>query len=105
MYGNLSKNVYEFICEIAESEMTNDRQAVAWLLEEASMSKPLWKSQPDHYQWWDEYYEVYQFGDKLIAIPCATTSGDMSAEERGWNLNFDDIYFVTPRLVTTMVYD
>jgi len=49
----------------------------------------------DHHRHWTNETAVIQVGDKYIAFETAFTTGDMSAEEKGWEWD-GEIWFVEP---------
>jgi len=50
----------------------------------------------DSYRWWDEMTCVKKIGNKYFSYTWAITTGDMSANEAGWEFDFDSLIEVEP---------
>lgn len=39
---------------------------------------------PDTHRWWTEFIGIYKIGDRYFGVIDATSDGDMTASEKGW---------------------
>lgn len=55
-------------------------------------------------RWWNEYFTVVKIGDKHIGFVDASTTGDSSPSEVGFEFDPSTICEVVPRTITTIKY-
>lgn len=55
-------------------------------------------------RWWDNIFVVQEINGKLIGFEWATTTGDDSPYDKGWEFDEDSICFVEPYEVTITKY-
>lgn len=51
----------------------------------------VWEGERDSHRWWDCFTCVVEVGNKLFSFENATTTGDESAEDKGWEFDWDTV--------------
>jgi hypothetical protein len=57
----------------------------------------------DERRWWTETFNVTEINGRLIGWYGAKTTGDASAEERGWEFEPTEVHFVERRTKTVVI--
>lgn len=78
---------------------TTDRDIV-----ETIMESEIWRGEHDSHRWWSTFFGVAKVDGMLIGFEGAETTGDESAEDKGWEFDEGSICEVEVVEVTTIVY-
>lgn len=74
------------------------------LIETLRDPKAVWKGGEEQHRWWACYTKVVEIDGMLIGFQDARSSGDMSAQERGWEFDPKSVFEAEAKEVTTTVY-
>ena len=76
---------------------TTDKSIVETIRE----GKHVWSGDESSRRWWTDCFTVVDVGGMLIGFDDAKTTGDESAEDRGWEFDQESICEVRSKEVTT----
>lgn len=76
------------------------------MLEEAlTCADTVFEQQSGSHRWWNDVFKVVEIDGTLIGFTDADCTGDQSARERGWSIDWDTLCEVVRKEVMTTVYE
>ena len=88
-----TEEIIDFLKEEYEKKYNvpnaTDKELVEWLgeLRDGAVHKEVCTT----HRWWYDWFFIVKIGDKLIGYDWATTTGDMTPRECGWEFDFDTL--------------
>lgn len=64
----------------------------------------VYKSKGDRHRWWTQYFVVVDIYGMMIGFDWATSDGDDTAEDKGWEFDPESICEVEPEIITKTIY-
>lgn len=61
------------------------------LVESVTEGREIWSEEGSNHRWWRDEYRVVEIDGMYIGFNWATTTGDDTAEEKGWEFDPDTI--------------
>jgi hypothetical protein len=74
------------------------------LLETLMEGEIIYKESLGDHRWWTEWFCVTKIKDVFIGYTWATTTGDNSIWDAGWEFDWDSLCEVEPKEVVTTIY-
>jgi hypothetical protein len=75
-------------------------------LEEAlTCDEPIYREPAGGHRWWNDVFKVVNINGTLIGFIDAETTGDQSAREMGWSIDWNKLCEVEAKEVTMTVYE
>lgn len=74
------------------------------ILETIFEGKHVWTGDESDRRWWTDCFTVVEVDGMLIGFDDATTTGDDSARDKGWEFDPDSICEVEAKEITTTIY-
>lgn len=65
-------------------------------------SEYMWEEPLNSSRWWNNLFVVKNINGRLIGYKWATTTGDMSAKDAGWEFDENSLCFVEPYVETIL---
>lgn len=66
---------------------------------------PVFQEKSGSHRWWNDVFKVVEINGTLIGFTDAETTGDQSAREMGWSIDWNGLCEVEKKEVMTTVYE
>lgn len=98
MNATIREHVIKYLVKIGEETTDDD------IIEVITDSKEVWIGDADSHRWWDCCFKVVEVDGMLIGFDWATTTGDDSARDKGWEFDPETICEVEEKQITKTIY-
>lgn len=98
MNATIREHVIKYLEKHGEQTTDDD------IVEAITDSAEVWIGDADRHRWWDNHFKVVNVDGMLIGFDWATTTGDDSASDKGWEFDPSSICEVEEKQVTTTIY-